>query len=253
MTKPKPQLRADEELVMSALCRTYGGTWTYGENPPDAYLLHGDNHKIAVEVSTLVQHMHDGDRAISREGVDDATQKLASELEAQIGMLIPDGFRLLVGLLRTPLRQFSKTKRQLPSVLRNVLSRTEFKPVTSSYSGQFEILGNPIGAFVDYHGDASRPKVETYSISGAADMGENALFALRDRIEVKQRKCQAAFARGPVWLALLNRYWLADAHTYRYAFSRIRIAHSFDAIITVSDDETVEQLYPASVPPRPLS
>ena len=142
--------------------------------------------------------MHDGDRAISREGVDDATLKLAPELEAQIGMLIPDGFRLLIGLLRTPLRQFSKTKRQLPNVLRNVLSRVGFKPVTSSYSGQLEILGNPIGAFVDYHGDASRPKVETYSISGSADMEENTLFALRDRIEVKQRKCQAAFAAGPV-------------------------------------------------------
>ena len=51
--------------------------------PPDAYLADGDNHKIAVEVSTLVQHMHDGDRAISREGVDDATLKLAPELEAQ--------------------------------------------------------------------------------------------------------------------------------------------------------------------------
>ena len=97
------------------------------ENPPDAYLVHGDNHKIAVEVSTLVQHMHDGDRAISREGVDDAALKLAPELEAQIGMLIPDGFRLLIGLLRTPLRQFSKTKRQLPNVLRNVLSSAEFK------------------------------------------------------------------------------------------------------------------------------
>ena len=30
MTKPKPQIRADEELVMSALCRTYGGTWIDG-------------------------------------------------------------------------------------------------------------------------------------------------------------------------------------------------------------------------------
>ena len=110
-------------------------------------------------------------------------------------------------------------------------------PVSSKYQG------NPIAVYVDYHGDTSRPKVETYSISGGADLGENTRFVLRDRIEDKQKKCQAAFAARPVWLALFNHYWLTDAETYRYAFSCLEIAHSFDAIIIVSEQGEVDPIY----------
>jgi hypothetical protein len=236
-----PELREDEQFVMKALCQRYSATWQPGEDPPDAYLI-CDQQKIAVEVSSLVQHMHDGHQRISREGIDRATMKLAPELQTQLGTLIPDGFRLLVGMLRTPLRQFSKTKCELPKVLREVVSR-HLDALSAPYSCQLEIQGNPIAVSVDYHGDTSRPKVETYSISGDPDLGENTRVILRDRIEDKQKKCQAAFAVGPVWLALFNHYCLTDAETYRLAFSCFEIAHGFDAIIIVSEQGEVDPIY----------
>jgi hypothetical protein len=184
----------------------------------------------------------DGQQSISREGIDQATMKLAPELQAQLGALIPEGFRLLVGLLHAPLRQFSRTKRELLKTLREVVSRG-FNALSAPYSCQLEIRGNPIAIYVDYHGDISRPKVETYSISGGADLGENTRFILRDRIEDKQQKCQAAFAAGPVWLALFNHYWLTDSETYRYALSCLEITHSFDAIIIVGEHGEVNPIY----------
>jgi hypothetical protein len=241
VTKPVPELREDAQFVMNALCQRYSATWEPGEDPPDAYMICGQQ-KIAVEVSSLVQHMHDGQQPISREGIDQATIKLAPELQAQLGALIPDGFRLHVGLLHTPLRHFSQTKRELLKALREVISRG-FNALSAPYSCEFEIRGNPIAVFVDYHGDMSRSKVETYSISGSADLGENTRFILRDRIEDKQKKCQAAFAAGPVWLALFNHYWLTDSETYRYALSCLEITHSFDAIIIVSEHGDVDPIY----------
>ena len=84
------------------------------------------------------------------------------------------GFGLLVGLLHTPLRRFRKTKSELQKVLRNILPK-HFSALSAPYSCQLEIQGNPIAVYIDYHGDTQRPrpKVDTYSISGGADLGEN--------------------------------------------------------------------------------
>ena len=250
MNRSFPELRQDEQFVMEALCRRYSATWRPGEDPPDAYLICGQQ-RIAVEVSSLVQQVHDGRQFISREGVDRATVNLAQELQAQLGALIPDGFRLLVGLLRTPLREFRKTKRELQSVLRDVVSRG-FNALDAPYSCSLEIRENPIAIYVDYHGNTSLPKVETYSISGGADLGENARRILRGRIEDKQKKCQAAFAAGPVWLALFNHYWLADFETYRYALSHLDTSHKFDAIVIISERGEVDPIYTRSIDEGPL-
>ncbi len=93
--------------------------------PADAYLIRG-KQKIPVEVSSLFQHIHEGGRACSREGVDQATLGLAPELERQLGRLVPEGFRLVVGLLRAPLLQFSRTKRGLRKALYDLLSQGNF-------------------------------------------------------------------------------------------------------------------------------
>jgi hypothetical protein len=135
-----------------------------------------------------------------------------------------------------------RQKSDLPKVLRNILPGA-FNALNAPYSRQLEIQGNPIAVYIDYHGDTQRPKIDTYSISGGADLGENTRDILRDRIEVKQQKCQAAFAAGPVWLALYNHYWLTNAETYSYALSRLDVALSFDAIIIVSENGGVNAIF----------
>jgi hypothetical protein len=55
--------------------------------------------------------------------------------------------------------------------------------LSAPYSCQLEIQGNPIAIYIDYHGDTLRPKVDTYSISGGADLGENTRDILRDLLD----------------------------------------------------------------------
>jgi hypothetical protein len=51
-------LRDDEAFAITSIARAFSGTWRPGENPPDAYLLLGAEI-IAVEISTLTQHVTD--------------------------------------------------------------------------------------------------------------------------------------------------------------------------------------------------
>ena len=50
------QLKPDEQFVINSLAAHVGGTWSTGENPPDAYLRIGEE-AVAVEISTLTQHV----------------------------------------------------------------------------------------------------------------------------------------------------------------------------------------------------
>jgi len=58
MTPAKNSLRGVEAFVIAAVAKNFGGIWTPGENPPDAYLSVG-SRVIAVEISTLTQHVTD--------------------------------------------------------------------------------------------------------------------------------------------------------------------------------------------------
>jgi hypothetical protein len=72
----------------------------------------------------------------------------------------------------------------------------------------------------------------------------NAAYILEDRICVKDKKCESLGFVGPLWLALLNWYWLADVTTYEQAMAISTISHRFDRILIVSNDASVATLYP---------
>ena len=50
------QLKPNELFVIHALADHLNGTWSAGEDPPDAYLTIGAE-TVAVEISTLTQHV----------------------------------------------------------------------------------------------------------------------------------------------------------------------------------------------------
>ena len=72
------------------------------------------------------------------------------------------------------------------------------------------------------------------------DIGLNALLVLEERIRNKSKLC--ASLRKPLWLAMLNDYWLADAQTYLAASKRIKLTHCFERLFLVSDGGTVTEL-----------
>jgi hypothetical protein len=59
---------------------------------------------------------------------------------------------------------------------------------------------------------------------------------------VKAEKCKHLVTRGPLWLALLNDYWLTGADTYRYALSMLSVKHPFDKILIVDNNGTVDEI-----------
>jgi hypothetical protein len=83
------QLRSDEEFVISSIAAQFSGTWWLGENPPDAYLQTGDK-TIAVEISTLTQHVSDGRGGLKPRLSEDSTAIwLANALNDDLQALVP--------------------------------------------------------------------------------------------------------------------------------------------------------------------
>ena len=76
--------------------------------------------------------------------------------------------------------------------------------------------------------------------NSSADIGLNARLVLEDRIRTKSKIC-ASLPR-PIWLAVLNDYWLADADTYAVAGRQLNLQHCFERIFLVSDRGAVNEL-----------
>jgi hypothetical protein len=72
--------------------------------------------------------------------------------------------------------------------------------------------------------------------NSSADIGLNARLILEDRIRTKADIC--ARLPKPIWLAVLNDYWLADADTYAVAGRQLNLSHCFERIFLVSDQGT---------------
>jgi hypothetical protein len=233
------KLPHDEEFAIDAVARTYAGAWAAGEDPPDAYLtLSGE--RIAVEVSTLTQHVTDDRGTRPRLSDDTAAVALAEDLNRILQPAILDGTSVVL-TLRTPIHKVRRTQAAVETEIRAYMARASDAPADKT----IEINGNVIGLSYSRHGDMRFKKVSAAILhrSSSPDILSNARGILEDRIAVKARKCAPVARRGPVWLALLNDYWLSDAATYRQAFASLAVAHPFSKILLVSGDGSVVPLY----------
>jgi hypothetical protein len=108
-------LRDDEEFTIRAVAEKFSGTWTLGENPPDAYLVIEAN-TIAVEITTLTQYLTNGQKPRPRASEDAPITYLAKELNSNLHDAIPDGYS--IGLvLSTPISNIRKTATDLGRLL----------------------------------------------------------------------------------------------------------------------------------------
>jgi hypothetical protein len=230
-----PVLRSlcdDEEFVITAVARGFSATWRPGDDPPDAYLTLG-TVRIAVEISTLMQPVTDERGARSRLTDDLPTMALGEELNAELRSLIPDGYRVSL-IARSPILERAKTERKLTAYFR-----------TFPRQHHLQIHDNPISIYLDHHDDPVQKKVTISFMhrNAVADVGANTRYILKERVETKAVKCSHLIARGPLWLALLNDYWLTDADTYRYALSLLSLQHPFAKILIVSGSGIVDTIF----------
>jgi hypothetical protein len=231
---------ADEQFVMMALGKHFSATWIPGEDPPDAY-LQLKNNKVGVEVSTLVQHVEDNEGSLVSRLSDDMTAlSLCDELDKELRHLIPKNRRVRL-VLEAPITK----KRQLKPILFEKILQAVNSPSIQQGSFDYEILENKIAFQVTDYTGASTKKVLALVTNSriGANISENARIILNDRIASKSKKCESLKSEGPLWLVLLNRYWLADIECYKRALEMSDIPHPFDQIILVSDDEQISMLF----------
>jgi hypothetical protein len=233
------QLREDEEFVITSLAAAFSAAWRPGENPPDAYLILGAN-TVAVEISTLTQYVTDGKGTRPRLSDDLATAALANALNDELKNLIPDGDT--IGLvLSSPIHNHRKTKAKLAQILRAHIADL----ASLETDRKIQVSGNNITICLNRHGETHFKKVSAAFLNRSSnpDILSNVTQILEDRITTKAKKCGAFRSAGPIWLALLNDYWLTDADTYRYALSRLSLEHPFEKILLVDVDRSVKPLY----------
>lgn len=230
-------MKIDEEFVIGAVANQFSGAWKPGENPPDAYLAIGAN-TIAVEITTLTQHVTD-DRGTRPRASDDAPiTVLANYLNLNLAKLIPD--RYSIGLvLSTPILNFRKTTFDLAECLSRSDIRSFEKPK------EVQIQGNIIKIFLYFHEETQTRKVWIVATHRSSDRNilSNTIQTLEDRIIRKTRTCSALIGKQPLWLALLNDYFLAVASDYEHALSCISADHPFDKILLISREGQVNSLF----------
>jgi hypothetical protein len=232
-------LPADEKFVIESVDKEFAGIWNVGGDPPDAYLTFNAN-TIAVEITTLTQYVTDDRGTRPRASGDAPIDRLVECLNAELRDLIP--VRYSIGLaLSTPILKPRKTTADLAECLRNRLSDLpSFERDT-----EIEIRGNTVKISLRGHEEIRSQKVWAVAANrhSNADILLNAIQILQDRISAKAKKCAALVGKQPLWLALLNDYWLADSGAYEHALSCISTVHPFDKILLVQRNGAVCRLF----------
>jgi hypothetical protein len=236
-------MRQDEKFVIESIATAYSGDWKPGEDPPDAYLIVADR-PVAVEISTLTQHVTDDRGTRPRLSDDIAASRLPKTLNADLKSAVPDG-KCVTLVLSSPILEYNKTRAELKKEIILVLSDNVSERKTSIRGNQIEIYlsesagstGKKIGTVI--RNRASSPNILT-----------NARYILEDRIKRKMEMCEQLMFAGPIWLALLNHYFLADLDTYKHALQSIPAEHPFEKILLVSESGSVDTLFDRSNPSR---
>lgn len=221
---------------MNALGERYGGSWTPGENPPDAY-FETRHARIAVEVSTIVQHVPGKDGgSVPRLSYDRSVVEMVDRLEQVLRPRVKRG-RYAILTLHSPLDNIRKVEAALAVRVADALDTLRTDQTIS-------IAGNTI-RITAHKGARPSGKCVVGLVPNrfsSPDIARNARSSLEDRIRVKAAKMKGIAAQGPCWLALLNDYYLADMETYRRVFAAMDIEHPFQRIVIVSDGGVAKDL-----------
>jgi hypothetical protein len=234
-------MREDERFVIEAVSVCFSGTWRPGEDPPDAYVELGQA-AIAVEISTLTQQVTSELGSHSRLSDDTTAIRLADELNVDMQSVIPAGITVTLRL-SSPIVRFKKTKAELAAAIETMMRNN----VPDGTEMNMQVHKNNVLLWVMRHNDLQYKKVSAVIANRHSnpDILYNASNILEDRIRTKSYKCRDVKTR-PIWLALLNDYWIADVHTYSLAMTSLSFAHSFDKILIVQGDRSVSVLYDRS-------
>lgn len=230
-------IREEERFVVEALCDSLGGEWRPGEDPPDVYLTN-NNSEIAVEISTLTQHVQGKNgQAVPRLSQDSGVLRLCDELDNELRDFIqPDEHISLT--LYAPINKLRKFKTKLKENLIEILK--------SKTTGGIELkIGEKVVKVHIVKGRRPSGKKIVGIVANensTAHITSNAAFILNDRISKKSEKCSMVQHR-PIWLALFNDYWLSEPDTYVNAMKQNQDCHPFEKIFIITGNKKVHLIY----------
>lgn len=232
-------MRRDEEFVGRALVEFFGGpscaSASDGEDPPDLYLTVGKS-RVGVEVTQLSQFTFEPDGTLGNRTTQDFFGlRLVDEINTKVGPLLPADVGLLIGLW-VPVSNAARFRKGLTEWVTKVALAPE-----KGFAQEREIEGSKTSISVIPERPSGK-KITGFVVNtnSSADIGLNARLVLEDRIRTKTETC--APLPKPIWLAVLNDYWLADADTYAVASQQIKLNHCFERIFLVSDRGTVNEI-----------
>ncbi len=232
-------MRDEEAHVGRSLVAFLGGPehaqFEPGDDPPDlVFFLDGD--RVGVEVTRLSQFTIRPDGTLGNRTTDDSFGlRAVDELNAKFGSALPDDVDLFIHV-EMPAQSGGKFKSKLTAWVQEIVASPavgrEEERVIEGASVRIRAI--------------NRRKSEKRIVGligngySSPDVGLNALLLLEDRIATKNEICSGL--PRPVWLALLNDYWLADADSYQLAMGKLPIQHCFKRIFLVRDDGHVSEL-----------
>ena len=232
-------MRSDEEFVGRALVEVFGGSScasvSDGEDPPDLYLTAGPS-RVGVEVTRLSQFtLEPGGTLGNRTTQDSFGLRLLDELDAKVGPSLPDDVSLMI-VLRVPVSNAAGFRKSLTEWVTKIALAPE-----KGLEQEREIEGSRTSISVIPDRPTGKKIVGcVVNTNSSADIGLNARLVLEDRIRTKSEIC--ALLPKPIWLAVLNDYWLANSDTYAVAGRQLILGHCFERIFLVSDKGAVNEL-----------
>ncbi len=229
-------LREDEEFVAQALSEHFSGSWDEGQDPPDIYLSYNEK-KIAVEISTLTQHViNDEGRFIPRLSQDTGVIRLCEELDLELRGYISGEFYIILTLF-SPIIKVRKFKQLLKDQI--ILLTKKNKELDKV----IEVNGLEIRIHIVSGKRESGKKIIgiVSNKNSSANIADNVRYIFEQRISKKSIKCEGINHR-PLWLALFNEYWLADFNSYQEAFKYLPKKSLFDKIFIIDGSKKVYEI-----------
>lgn len=232
-------MRRDEAFVARALVEFLGGpssaSASDGEDPPDLNVTYGAS-RVGVEVTRLSQFTLEPDGTLGNRATQDFFGlRLLDELNTKIGPSLPDDISLLVGLW-VPVSNATRFRNGLTDWVTKVAAAPK-----KGMQRERDIEGSKTSISVIPERPSEKKIVGfVVNTNSSANIRLNALLVLEDRIRTKSEIC--ALLPKPIWLAVLNDYWLADAESYAAACRQLTLAHCFERIFLVSDAGAVSEL-----------
>ncbi len=233
------KVRPDEQFVGECLVRYFGrqahALAVAGEDPPDLRMTVGEL-QVAVEVTRLSQFtVHPNGAVGNRASEDTFAVDLINRLNTTVGPTLPEHIDLVI-CAEMPVRRPAKYKKALTRHIESICHSS-----TPNACYEFDVEGSRtrVRAIPRRHGCKRIVGLISNRFS-SPDIAWNARVMLENRIRTKMKKC--ASIGGPVWLALLNDYWLADHATYAAAGREVSVRHRFDKLLLVSGNGAVSEL-----------